>query len=227
MCIRVEQGKGGKDRYVPLSSDVLKVLRIWWYSAHPQLWLFAGQGDGSQPINYATAQKWYQGARARAGITKRGGIHTLCHCHATHLLEAGTDLHSLSQWLGHRHVSTTSRYLHLARPDVPDGARREPLNLLAGLSAATTGAAPEAAAGETAPRPAVKAAAKTAAKIDAKSTAGSTTARCARSQSPAAGPAAAPVAPCRPGGLNAPQRWPPRWPRCCGTSAPPGCATMA
>ena len=133
MCIRVVQGKGGKDRYVPLAGDVLQLLRAWWHSAHPRLWLFAGRGDGSQPVNDATVQKWYQAARARAGITKRGGIHTLRHCYATHLLEAGADLHSLSQWLGHRHVSTTSRYLHLARPDLPDGARREPLALLSAL----------------------------------------------------------------------------------------------
>ena len=134
MCIRVVQGKGGKDRYVPLAPDVLQALRTWWRSARPQLWFFPGQGDGSQPINEATAQKWYQGARSNAGITKRGGIHTLRHCYATHTLEAGADLYSLSQWLGHRHVSTTSRYVHLARPDAPDGARGNPLNLLGALS---------------------------------------------------------------------------------------------
>lgn len=133
MCIRVEQGKGGKDRYVPLDEDSLQVLRLWWRSAHPRQWLFCGAGDGSRPISDGAAQKWYHGARSRAGITKRGGIHTLRHCYATHLLEAGADLHSLSQWLGHRHVSTTSRYLHLARPDLPDGARRNPLALLSAL----------------------------------------------------------------------------------------------
>ena len=132
MCLRVVQGKGGKDRYVPLEADALELLRSWWHSAHPQLWLFAGR-DGSQPVNDATVQKWYQAARAAAGITKRGGIHTLRHCYATHMLEAGADLYSLSQWLGHRHVSTTARYLHLARPDAPDGARRDPLKLLAAL----------------------------------------------------------------------------------------------
>jgi integrase/recombinase XerD len=126
-------GQGGKDRYVPLEQDALELLRAWWRSTHPRLWLFPGQGEGLQPINDATAQKWYQAARARAGITKHGGIHTLRHCYATHLLEAGADLYSLSQWLGHRHVSTTSRYLHLARPDAPDGARRDPLKLLAAL----------------------------------------------------------------------------------------------
>ena len=133
MCIRVEQGKGGKDRYVPLDEDSLQLLRVWWRSAHPRLWLFCGAGDGSQPISDGAAQKWYHAARSLAGITKRGGIHTLRHCYATHMLEAGADLHSLSQWLGHRHVSTTSRYLHLARPDLPDGARRNPLALLSGL----------------------------------------------------------------------------------------------
>lgn len=132
MCIRVVQGKGGKDRYVPLEPGALEVLRTWWHSTHPRNWLFARR-DGTQPINGATAQKWYQAARADAGITKRGGIHTLRHCYATHLLEAGADLYSLSQWLGHRHVSTTARYLHLARPDAPDGARRDPLRLLAAL----------------------------------------------------------------------------------------------
>jgi integrase/recombinase XerD len=133
MCIRVVQGKGGKDRYVPLEYDALELLRAWWRSSHPRLWLFPGQGEGLQPINDATAQKWYQAARTDAGVSKRGGIHTLRHCYATHLLEAGADLYSLSQWLGHRHVSTTSRYLHLARPDAPDGARRDPLKLLAAL----------------------------------------------------------------------------------------------
>lgn len=80
-------------------------------------------------------QRWYYAACTRAGITKHGGIHTLRHCYATHLLEAGVDLHSLSQWLGHRHVNTTARYLHLARPDAPDGVRREPLALLSALDA--------------------------------------------------------------------------------------------
>ena len=138
MCIRVEQGKGGKDRYVPLAPDVLQLLRSWWLSAHPRNWLFSGQRDDSRPLDSCSAQRWYHRARAAAGITKGGGIHTLRHCYATHLLEAGVDLHSLSQWLGHNHVSTTTRYLHLARPDVPDGARRDPLKLLGALPPITT-----------------------------------------------------------------------------------------
>ena len=133
MCIRVEQGKGAKDRYVPLAEDVLELLRTWWRSAHPRTWLFAGVGDATRPIDTSTAQHWYYLARDGAGIAKRGGIHSLRHAYATHLLEVGVDLHSLSQWMGHRHVSTTTRYLHLTRPDAPDGARREPLALLGAL----------------------------------------------------------------------------------------------
>ena len=136
-CIRVEQGKGAKDRYVPLSDDVLQVLRAWWTLAHPKGWLFGTQRDAARPMDVEVAQRWYRAACAHASITKRGGIHTLRHCYATHLLEAGVDLHSLSQWLGHRHVSTTMRYLHLARPDAPDGARSEPLKLLSALPGLT------------------------------------------------------------------------------------------
>lgn len=133
MCIRVEQGKGGRDRYVPLADDVLQLLRAWWHSAHPRAWLFGATRDASRPTDTSNAQRWYYHARDRAGITKHGGIHSLRHAYATHLLEAGVDLYSLQQWLGHNHVSTTTRYLHLARPDAPDGARRTPLALLAAL----------------------------------------------------------------------------------------------
>lgn len=134
MCIRVEHGKGAKDRYVPLADDVLQLLRAWWRIAHPRgPWLFGALRDGSQPLDGRIAQRWYYVACAHAGITKRGGIHSLRHAYATHLLEAGYDLHSLQQWLGHGHVSTTMRYLHLARPDQPDGARAQRMALLAAL----------------------------------------------------------------------------------------------
>jgi integrase/recombinase XerD len=138
MCIRVEQGKGGKDRYVPLSDDVLQLLRTWWRAHQPGPWLFGAVRDPSRPIDTGSAQRWYYLARDAAGITKRGGIHSLRHAYATHLLEAGYDLYSLQQWLGHNHVSTTTRYLHLTRPDVPDGARSQPLALLSALPPITT-----------------------------------------------------------------------------------------
>lgn len=138
MCIRVEQGKGGKDRYVPLSEDVLQLLRTWWRSSHCRPWLFAGVRDACRCIDTSSAQRWYYLARDGAAITKRGGIHSLRHAYATHLLEAGVDLYSLQQWLGHNHVSTTTRYLHLTRPDAPEGARRAPLALLGALPPITT-----------------------------------------------------------------------------------------
>jgi integrase/recombinase XerD len=138
MCIRVEQGKGAKDRYVPLADDVLQLLRTWWRAHHPGAWLFGALRDPSRPLDTGSAQRWYYRARDAAGITKRGGIHSLRHAYATHLLEAGYDLYSLQQWLGHNHVSTTTRYLHLTRPDVPDGARSAPLALLSALPPITT-----------------------------------------------------------------------------------------
>lgn len=132
MCIRVVQGKGAKDRYVPLAADVLELLRTWWRSARPEPWLFGAQRDPSRPLDASSAQRWYHGARAAAGITKRGGIHGLRHAYATHLLEAGFDLYHLQRWLGHNHVSTTTRYLHLAQPGT-DGARAQPMALLSAL----------------------------------------------------------------------------------------------
>lgn len=132
MCIRVVQGKGAKDRYVPLSADVLELLRAWWRSARPKPWLFGAQRDPSRALDSCCAQRWFYGARDAAGITKRGGIHGLRHAYATHLLEAGFDLYSLQMWLGHNHVSTTTRYLHLARPGA-EGARAQPMALLSAL----------------------------------------------------------------------------------------------
>lgn len=133
MCVHVVQGKGARDRYVPLSADVLDLLRSYWRAEHPLNWLFPARRDATRALDIKSAQRWYYLARDAAGITKRGGIHTLRHCYATHLLEAGVDLHCLSQWLGHGYLSTTARYLHLARPDLPDGAKRQPLALLGAL----------------------------------------------------------------------------------------------
>lgn len=133
MCVRVVQGKGAKDRYVPLPADLLELLRIYCRHVRPRGWLFSSATDPARALHPEQAQRWYWHARDTAGITKGGGIHMLRHCYATHLLESGVDLHSISQWLGHRHINTTALYLHLARPDAPDGVRRTPLALLSNL----------------------------------------------------------------------------------------------
>jgi len=128
MCIRVVAGKGGKDRYTLLSPSLLEALRVYWRICRPRNWLFPRATDAAQPFDISSAQRGYYRARDRAGITKTGGIHTLRHAFATHLLEAGVDLATLAKLLGHGHLSITQRYLHLARPgSIPHDS---PLDLL-------------------------------------------------------------------------------------------------
>jgi integrase/recombinase XerD len=125
MCIRVIQGKGGRDRYALLTSELLADLRLYWRScragATASDWLFPSRSNPARAIDRASGQRYYHLARDAAGITKVGGIHTLRHCFATHLLEAGVDLHGVSKLLGHAHLSTTSRYLRMARPGYSAG----------------------------------------------------------------------------------------------------------
>ena len=127
MTIRVEQGKGAQDRYTLLSPRLLEELRSYWRLECPHPWLFPMRG-APRPMNYGTAERFYTAAKQRAGITKAGNIHALRHAFATHLLEAGTDLHTIQRLLGHHHISSTMRYLHLARQNVTD--RTSPLDLL-------------------------------------------------------------------------------------------------
>jgi len=112
--LRVEQGKGSKDRDTLLSPRLLAELRAYWRAYRPTDWLFPGR-DGTGPLDVSTAQKFYYAAKGKAGITKRGGIHALRHGFATHLLEAGTDLHTIPRLLGHAHIGSTMRYFQLAR----------------------------------------------------------------------------------------------------------------
>jgi site-specific recombinase XerD len=113
MLIRVEQGKGRKDRYTLLTERLLAELRAYWRVFRPDPWLFPGK-DGHTAMAKRTAQHIYAVAKQRAHITKPGGIHALRHGFATHLLERGADLHTIQCLLGHSAIQTTTRYLHLA-----------------------------------------------------------------------------------------------------------------
>ena len=107
--IRVEHGKGGKDRYVMLSAQLLRILRVYWRLARPQHWLFPGR-DADRPIDVQVLHSACRSARAAAGIDKRVTVHTLRHSFATHLLENGTDIRIIQVLLGHSNLSSTARY---------------------------------------------------------------------------------------------------------------------
>jgi integrase/recombinase XerD len=113
MVIRVEQGKGGRDRYVMLSLQLLDILRAYWRLARPQHWLFPRQ-DGVHPIHPTTLNAACRSACAAAELGKRVTVHTLRHSFATHLLESGTDIRIIQALLGHRNVNTTARYAQVA-----------------------------------------------------------------------------------------------------------------
>ncbi len=109
--LRVEQGKGGKDRAVVLSPALLDALRDYWRWQRPPQWIFPGR-DKAAPMSIETAQKVFQRAKKQAGVTKVGGIHSLRHAYATHQLEAGLPIHQLQRQLGHQNIQSTLRYAH-------------------------------------------------------------------------------------------------------------------
>ncbi len=129
MTLRVACGKGAKDRYTVLSPRLLVELRRYWIAQRPQLWLFPAARESEQPLSRNSAQRIYYAAKERAGITKAGGIHALRHAFATHLLEAGVDVHTIQRLMGHGSLSTTARYFHLAQKHLSGTA--SPLDLLA------------------------------------------------------------------------------------------------
>jgi site-specific recombinase XerD len=137
MSVRVEQGKGAKDRYTLLTPTLCAQLREHVCRYHLRQWLFPKR-DGGSHLTIESAQRAYQGARARAHISKPGGIHTLRHCFATHLLEGGVDLYTIQRLLGHGNIGTTSRYLHLTSPQFAAPKGVDPLDLLAGLPRVST-----------------------------------------------------------------------------------------
>jgi len=113
MVIRVEGGKGGKDRYVMLSPQLLAVLRTYWRLARPGPWMFPGR-SADKPIEQNVLHAACRSAVLAAGLDKRVTVHVLRHSFATHLLENGTDIRIIQVLLGHGHLSTTARYTRVS-----------------------------------------------------------------------------------------------------------------
>jgi integrase/recombinase XerD len=119
MTLRVEQGKGRRDRYVMLSPQLLELLREWWRAARPQAWLFPGQN----PVNPMSARQLNRAVHAAknlAGISKRVSPHTLRHSFATHLLEQNVDIRVIQVLLGHAKLETTALYTRVAVNTIRD-----------------------------------------------------------------------------------------------------------
>lgn len=127
MVIRVEQGKGQKDRYVMLSPKLLDTLRSYWRVMQPKGWLFEGDTSG-QPITPSAVEQACQKARRLSGIRKPISPHSMRHAFAVHLLESGTDVRTIQLLLGHRSLATTARYLRIATSKVCSTS--SPLDLL-------------------------------------------------------------------------------------------------
>lgn len=127
MLIHVVQGKGAKDRLVPLSPALLAVLRDYYRSYHPEPYLFMGQ-DGKRHLNVHTVHLVIAKAGRRV-LGKRIGPHTLRHSCGTHLLEAGVNIRVVQGFLGHRRLSSTDRYSHVTREQIT--ATKSPLDLIA------------------------------------------------------------------------------------------------
>ena len=126
MMVRVEQGKGRKDRYTILSQRLLSELRSYWKEHRSPTYVFPNRKGGPISIDYA--QRIYNLAKLKAGVHKGKGIHTLRHCFATHLLEAGVDLRTIQTLLGHNSMGSTERYLQIRQHKLTTTAN--PLDLL-------------------------------------------------------------------------------------------------
>jgi site-specific recombinase XerD len=113
MVIRVEQGKGRKDRYVMLSPHLLELLRAWWRAARPQGWLFPGR-NRVQPMTTRQLNRACHVAADMAEIGKPVSMHTLRHSFATHLLEQNIDIRVIQVLLGHARLDTTALYTRVA-----------------------------------------------------------------------------------------------------------------
>ncbi len=119
MMIRIDQGKGRKDRYAMLSAKLLETLRRYWRESRPDPWLFPGR-DRSRPLTRESVGCVFARARKKAGILKHVSPHSLRHSFATHLLERGVNIRVIQRLLGHRNVRTTEIYTHVAETYVRD-----------------------------------------------------------------------------------------------------------
>jgi site-specific recombinase XerD len=126
MVLRVELGKGKKDRYAPLSPTLLEKLREYWRAYRPDAYLFPGPSP-HRPLSAGSVERAIRRAAKSAGIRKHVTAHTLRHSFATHLLEAGVDLRTIQIFLGHRSLRTTAIYLHVARTSLQRTAQTNDL----------------------------------------------------------------------------------------------------
>jgi integrase/recombinase XerD len=120
--LHVRQGKGNKDRYVPLPDNTLKMLRDYWSTHHHPVWLFPAPtragvplSSATQPMDPSSVQRAFKAALQESGVQKDASVHTLRHSYATHLLEAGVNLRLIQAYLGHSSPKTTAIYTHLTR----------------------------------------------------------------------------------------------------------------
>jgi len=119
MLIHVDQGKGGKDRKVMLSPDLLGLLREYWREARPEGWLFPGVPK-INPVTARQLSRAFNSAKHVVGLSKPATLHTLRHSFATHLLEAGTDIRVIQVLLGHAKLETTTIYTKVATKTIRD-----------------------------------------------------------------------------------------------------------
>ena len=137
MVIRIDQGKGRRDRYVMLSKRLLPTLREYWQAARPKLYLFPGKKDGRH-ISTTAVYTACKTAMRDAGLKKNISTHSLRHSFATQLLEHGTDLRTIQILLGHRNLNTTAIYTHVSRKQIE--STPSPLDLLEERKRKTKGA---------------------------------------------------------------------------------------
>ena len=127
IMVRIEHGKGDKDRYSIASPRLLNELRSYWKMYRPSLWLFPNERT-KEKLTRSTPHLIFKAAKKKAAITKKVTFHSLRHAFATHLLEAGVDIRTIQILLGHSSITSTAKYLHVARKDL--GSVKSPLDLL-------------------------------------------------------------------------------------------------